>query len=168
MKYSLKHTRNHPIITQFPICLIDIENLLVKDGCDVIPSPFYNTNTLIIDGDELEKNTAVLEDRKDKHNSTDVIFICSNGEKEQVQLVELKFNFKEEAKNPLRNLIKEELERKVKFTSMIFSNTTVVNRHYLIVFRKNLKQQARYKLQRFFPNRNYEAIDIDDLKISFF
>lgn len=164
MKYSLEHTQNHCVIKKITNCLFDIESLIKKDSDDYSPSSFYNTQTLVIDGDELEKLIA-KEQNREKNKSMDAIFVCVDNEKEQVQLVDFKFN----CRNP-NNLVRQELLDKVKGSIDVLGGNPEINNTYYIVLNQGLKAQARSRFQRMIPsiNNQFEPIYIEELKELYF
>jgi hypothetical protein len=164
MKYSLEHTKNHFVITKFPESLVDIEELIKRDSDNYLASPFFNSQTLVIDGDGLEKLIA-REQKREQNNSMDAIFVCSNLQKKHIQLIDFKFN----CGNP-NNIVRQELLNKVNGSKTALGVNPEIHETYYIVFREGLKAQARSRFQRMIPsiNNQFVPIYIEELKNLYF
>lgn len=163
MIYCCHTTQSHPVVTAYPsiICCLDV--LMLREGCDLTPTPFKEKNTLGIDGDELETRYSLSKGTSGKKSkSVDLIFglntLC-------YQFVELKFR-----SDNFRWLDKSSFLQKVNGTKIALGGKTNVNQTYYIVFKTNKVQQARNYLFRQNPilNSDFKVVDINGLFSIFF
>jgi hypothetical protein len=166
-KYSKGETLKTSLAQQFKGCVKDY-NIVFKDNdnnLNIIPN--YFTDVEVIDFDCIEEKLSSLQHRK-KVKSVDSIFVISdNSLNREIVLVELRLNY-----TNMANLVRKELEEKVKETIKTLKSFENINIHseYFFVFQPNRTQQARNRLNRMNPKipTTYISIDINSLKQRFF
>lgn len=165
MKYSKKQTiKLATEINRIP-CLINLNDLILKEGCSNLMPVFLN-DEIVIDMDCVESKLA-KEEKRIKKKSMDSAFIIANAEKgEEVLLVEFRFNYKN-----MKNLDKFELFDKVNGSTSALKATSInICDKYIYVFNSDLKEQAVRRFRNMVPSMpvHYVATDIVDLKARFF
>jgi len=90
----------------------------------------------------------------------DIAFAISDSLNIEILLVEFRFNYK----NP-NNLQKGDLEGKVSGSKSFLGNSVKINDNYIFIFKPNLIQQARNRMQRMNPKipNNYIVMDLEGL-----
>lgn len=164
MKYCHKTTTTHSKIHSS--CIVDINDLIIKEGYIGINPLFTNTEVVInLDAAEALESAAV--GRKEKNKSMDMAFGISNyaSTKRQMLLVELKFNVTD-----LYALKKTDLEEKVAGSSLILLNEPSIYQQFIFIFKTEHLQEAISRLFRMVPriDSKYVALDINLLKANFF
>lgn len=93
MKYSKIETHKFAPKICDTNCLIDINTLIVKEGCSE-PMPIFTNNEEVIDMDFVEINLAKAQKRT-QNKSMDVAFVVNLGspENNEVVLTEFRFNY---------------------------------------------------------------------------
>ena len=164
MIYCINSTLSHPRVIAFPRIINCIDSILLKEGCDIVPTPFHGKDMKGIDGDALEEEYSISEGRgaNNKAKSMDLIFGLNTS---IFQFVEFKFR-----SNNFRFLDKSSFAEKVVGSSTALGSSTSISQTYYIIFRSNKVQQARNYLFRQHPtlNSKYKAVDINRLYSIFF
>lgn len=164
-KYNKALTVSHPICAGYNV-LTDINGVLLRDGCDVIPTPFLGREIQVIDGDELERFASIAFSRQ-VNKSVDIMFAIENAERsiQYCQLVELKFNC-----TNFYYLLKDSFQEKVEGSKLAMGSRYQFSPFVYIVFNSRVINQARRYLFRTNPslNNTFKAIVIDRLSNLFF
>ena len=136
----------------------------MKEGCDIVPTPFHGKDLKGIDGDALEEQYSVSVGRgvSNKAKSMDLIFGLNTA---IFQFVEFKFR-----SNNFRFLDKSSFAQKVAGSSNALGVSHSISQTYYIIFRSNKVQQAKRYLFRQHPklDNKYKAVDINGLYSKFF
>jgi len=167
MKYCSNLTQNHCLSQSNPQILDCIDAILIREGCDVIPSPFNPSQYIVIDGDELEAVVAVQSGRglHNKSKSMDIVFGITDTSSNELQLVELKLNC-----TNFYRLNKNSFAQKVAGTQNALGASVSISSTYYIVFKVSTLQQGRRYLFRQHPrlNSSFKAVDVNGLFAKFF
>lgn len=167
MKYCKTSTINHVTTVKFNKILIDIYDILKKEGCKLkFKSPFYKKKIYVIDGDNLETLLKIEEGRTYKNKSTDIIFAICDISKIEIQFVELKLN----CKDKFYHLDKSSFRAKVNSSKLAIGNQFPFSKKNIIVFNTNVLNQAKNFLFRINPilNNDFVALDVHELYKKFF
>ena len=165
MKYCILTTQSHPRVSTNLSCLIDINELIIKEGYDDEIVAFIN-NEVVIDVDKLEREVAILEDRS-VNKSMDMAFAIKDKTEEnrEIVLVELKLNYV----NNLRNLDIGAILDKPHYTSQLLSSNLPIHNRYVFIFKFDLMEQAKSRLRNLPKSPNsFIPMDMNDLKNTFF
>lgn len=169
MKYCQELTKNHSQSIAYPGILCELNGMLKKEGCQLSPSPFDAINSLVIDGDELEKliTYAAGKTDYDKNKSVDLIFGVKSADNSKVELqfVELKLNSK-----TCFFMDKFSFRDKVQSSINAMGNSLAYGKKYYIIFQKNNLNQGERFLFRQQPilDKDFKATDIEGLYKLFF
>ena len=94
----------------------------------------------------------------------DMSFGIKKGNSKEMILCEYRLRYKN-----INNISKSELDSKIKFSIDILGYEIAIHNIYLFIFSNKLKQQAYNKLRRlYFYKPNHVAIDLEELKSTFF
>lgn len=157
MKYCAVTTCSHPVLLSIEGVLKCIDGILVDEGCDVTPSPFFSKNIKVIDGDELEKKYSKIIQRGSFKKSVDLIFGLNTG---VFQLVELKFK-----SDTFKYLNKSSFNEKIEGSTEILGSTTGYSKKHILIFQVSKKNQAINYLFRQYPRLSpeYKVLDVNEL-----
>jgi hypothetical protein len=164
MKYCQATTMNHQVAQKYTSCITDINALTLKEGYTGV-SPLFTNAEVVINLDEAESLFSVSIGRKEKNKSMDMAFGISNSTRNQMLMVELKFNVTE-----FYSLKKTDLEGKVAGSSLMLSNIPSIYKRYIFIFKTEHLQEAINRLFRMVPkiDSNYIALDVHLLKETYF
>lgn len=165
MKYSKVETLALSVQIDKVGCLIDLNTLILKEGC-LDTMPVFINNEVVIDMDCVELRIAQAE-RRNRNKSMDSSFVivdCSINANE-ILLVEFRFNYEN-----MKNLDKKSLFNKVLGSRNALSPLTNIHDKYIFIFDTDLKQQAISRFRRMVPSmpNNFIATDIHFLKAAYF
>lgn len=160
MKYDKLTTKNHNVSKQYPCCLEDFNKIVHREDNELKNKqiPQLVSDVEVLDLDCAEKERCVPNIQKNK--TMDIAFAISDSHNIEILLVEFRFNFT----NP-NNMRKEDLEGKVSGSKSILGNSVKINDKYIFIFKSNLMQQAKNRMQRMNPKipNNYIVMDLDGL-----
>jgi hypothetical protein len=165
MKYSETETRNLSAQINKDMCLEDLNDLIVKEGCSETLPVFVN-NEIVLDMDCVELKLAKAESRKQNKSMDSAFVIADNsGTKKDILLVEFRFNY-----TNMKNLDRNELEGKVSGSLNSLKSITNIHTQHYFIFDSSLKNQALSRLNRMNPRipTYYIATDISEFKSMFF
>lgn len=163
MKYSLIETINFADFINKKESLVDLNQLIVKEGC-IDNMPVFTNCEVVLDMDLVEKITAKTENRI-LNKSMDSSLIIEDKQNKKVLLVEFRFNYVN-----MKNLDKNDLYGKVNGSSSVLNNISNIHNQFFFIFNSNLKYQAIRRLRNMVPSMpsHYVATDIEGLKNVFF
>jgi hypothetical protein len=166
MHYDHIKTISNKLVTKYPACLQDLDEVIFNDDNEMLfkQNNFPQVSVLNLDIAEIERCKSLAINRS---RTMDLAFYLSNDYNYvQMQLVELRFNYKN-----LANLHKIALDEKIIGAQNVLNilNCVMANK-FIFVFKKNLTQQARSRLNRMNPRvpSSYVVMDIVELKKAFF
>lgn len=164
MKYNLNLTQNHELSRSFEACVVDYNQLIYKEDESLTELFYFFKNVEVIDLDCVEKCKSIVNNRP-RFKTMDSCFAICDITRVNMLLVELRFNYKN-----LKNLNRESLLGKVTGSRIILGDSIAICEKYIFVFKKDLVQQARSRLQRMIPKipNNYIAMDLEELQNIYF
>lgn len=169
MKYCEQLTGNHLQSITYPMILCELNWLLKEEGCKLVPSPFDSNNSLVINGDELEKQITYASGKTDydKNKSVDLIFGVKSVDNSinEFQFVELKLN-----STSCFFMDKFSFRDKVQSSIIAMGSSKIFAKKYYIVFQKNQLNQGERYLFRQQPvlDKDFKATDIEGFHKLFF
>ncbi len=165
MKYSKVETHNLASKICSVNCIIDINTILVQEGCSET-MPIFTNNEEIIDMDFVESRLSSAEKRS-PNKSMDSTFVVNEGSADtnEAVLTEFRFNYLN-----LKNLKKQDLFGKVQGSTNAINGKEIIHTKYYFIFESSLKQQAIRRFRNMVPSmpNNFVATDIYSLKAIFF
>lgn len=144
MKYCYTSTCGHKVVSLYPEIIKNISDILLRDGCVLgAQSPFYGEQNFVIDGDELENQFCVVDnrDRTTKNKSVDIIFVARDEiEEKKLVFVELKLN----SRYPFTTLDKFSLRQKIEYSEQACGKSIPLYKNKYIVFQNDLPLAKHY------------------------
>lgn len=169
MKYCENLTKTHSQSVAYPAILIELNKLLKSEGCKLNPSPFDSIDSIVINGDELEKllTYSMGKTDYDKNKSVDLIFGVKSDDdsSKEFQLVELKLN-----STTFYHLNKMSFRDKVQCSVNAMGTSTSFAKKCYVIFQTNALNEGIRFLFRQQPvlDRDFKATDVVGLHKLFF
>ena len=165
MKYSKFKTIKLSVLLNKSECLVDINTLIIKEGC-LEDMPMFVNSEVIIDMDCVERNLSIEQGRAGTPNkSMDSAFVISDNINIEILLVEYRFNY-----TKMKNLDKASLLGKVIGSISALNPMLNIHPRYFYIFNSDLKNQAIRRFRNMNPSmpNDYIATDISELKALYF
>jgi len=157
MKYCKITTQHHPIATQYPQCIEDLNTIFRNEGYVGEGVLFNNEETGInLDSVEQQRTKKLPKQRGSIGKSVDFAFGINNTatEKKYTVLTELKLNHTDVR----RNLKYEEIEGKIAASVNTLADDIAVLPKYYFLFSDEVVEQARNKFSRLYSGNNKSRI----------
>ncbi len=163
MKYNRDSTINHELVQKYPNCLQDFDEIIFNDDDSLDSKPNDFNNVKVINLDDVEISVSREQNNRQRNKTMDTTFVISNENKEEMLLVELRFNY-----TNLKNLKLSELKGKIEGSCLLLND--LIHEKYIFIFKTNVTPVARNRLSRMNPKppQNYEVMDLDKLKETYF
>lgn len=157
MKYCKTTTENHPLATQYPHCVEELNSIFANEGYTGEGVLFNQEQTGInLDSIEEERSKSLPRQRGSIGKSIDFTFGVNNTSTDEKYMVltELKLNHVDVR----RNLKYEEIEGKITASLRTIADDTEVLHQYYFLFSDSVIEQARYKFSRLYPGINRSRV----------
>lgn len=164
MKYSKPATENYAKKINKEECLEPIDQLITSQGYDENAVTFKKDD-LVLNMDCVEAVISTIENRPLNKSMDSAFIIEDEAGRQEIVLVEYKVRMAN-----IRNLSVDELLEKVSGSTSILETPPDLHENYYIVYRSDIKEQARRKLFRLHPRipEKYIAMDMADVQHKFF
>ncbi|ATR79058.1 hypothetical protein [Moraxella osloensis] len=165
MKYDFNNTIFNNLVATYPNCLENLDDIVFKDDNDMHVKQINFPNVFVLNLDIAEINRCQIL-ACNRSRTMDLSFFVSDKTSLEIQLVELRFNYKN-----LSNLNRKVLDEKIIGSKNLLCNINFsFSNKFIFIFKKNLIQQARNRLNRMKPivPSSYVIMDMIELKKEFF